>query len=445
VKAVTVTPARSTAIAPATSSTRTRMASLLVLVLINIVNFYDRHVPGALAEPMRKEFGLTDTQLGWLGTYFTILYAVVGLPLGRLADRISRKKLLAAGAMVWGILTGFAAWAWNFPSLAISRLGVGVGEAVCAPAATSWIGDLYTPERRSRPLALFMLGVPVGGALSFFFSGPIAQRFGWRPAMIAAAVPALLLAPVLLLLREPERGASELHVPPAQGSVWQVLRIPTFWWIVASGVLVNFILYAIGTFLPAFLGRVHHLQVGRAGIATGVVYATGGLMGGTVGGLWGDSIIRRRADGRMLVAALAALAAAPLAFFGIRQSAGALALAVPLLTLTYGLLNMYYGLVYASIQDIVAPALRGTTMAIYFLFMYLGGASFGPVITGRLSDFMAHRAAALAGAEKVTEAFRATGLQQAMLVIPVLALALGLVLWAGSRSIVKDIERRGRT
>jgi MFS family permease len=121
-----------------------------------------------------------------------------------------------------------------------------------------------------------------------------------------------------------------------------------------------------------------------------------------------------------------------------------LALAVLLLALTYGLLNMYYGLVYASIQDIVAPALRGTTMAIYFLFMYLGGASLGPVITGRLSDLMANRAAALARAEKVTEAFRAAGLQQAMLVIPGLALALGLVLWAGSRSIVKDVERRGR-
>jgi predicted MFS family arabinose efflux permease len=426
---------------PSGTSSRAARISLAFLVLINIVNFYDRHVAGALAEPMRREFGLSDTQIGWLGTYFTLLYAVVGLPLGRLADTISRKKLLAAGATVWGLLTAFAAWAWNFPSLAVSRLGVGVGEATAAPAATSWIGDLYPPQRRSRPLALFMLGVPVGGALSFFFSGPIAQRFGWRPAMVAAALPALLLAPVLLLLKEPERGASEARVH-AQGSVWEVLRIPTFWWIVISGVLVNFNLYAIGTFLPAFFGRVHHLQVGRAGVATGVVYAAGGLLGGTVGGFWGDFIVRRRADGRMLVAALAALVAAPLAYFGVQQSAGALALAIPLLTLTYGLLNMYYGLVYASIQDIVAPALRGTTMAIYFLFMYLGGASFGPVLTGKLSDLMGRRAAAAAGSPAVSEAFRALGLQQAMLVIPVLSLALGVVLWAGSRSMARRVENR---
>jgi MFS family permease len=418
-------------------ATKFATGSLIVLVLVNIMNFYDRHVGGALAEPLRKEFGLTDTQIGWISTIFTVLYAFIGLPLGHLADRVSRKKLLAAGITVWGSLTAFAAWATTFPLLLVSRLGLAVGEAACAPTATSWIGDLYPPERRSKPLALFMLGVPVGGALSFFFSGPIAQAYGWRKAMIAAAIPALLLVPVVLMLREPERGASDAGVHSGQSSFSDVLSIPTFWWIVVSGALVNFNLYAVGTFLPAFMGRIHHLKVGPANIATGVVYAVGGLLGGIIGGFWGDSIARRRPDGRMLIAAGAALAAAPLAYFGVRQSLGALPLAVALLTLAYGLLNMYYGLVYASIQEIVPPALRGTAMAFYFLVMYLGGASFGPVITGWLSDFMAHRAAAAAGSSTITEVFRATGLQQAMLVIPVLALALGLVLWAGSKSMAK--------
>ncbi len=429
--------ATSTQLRPAT---RAATASLIVLVLVNIMNFYDRHVGGALAEPLRKEFGLTDSQIGWISTIFTLLYAVIGLPLGWLADKVSRKKLLAAGVAVWGSLTAFAAWATTFPLLLVSRLGLAVGEAACAPTATSWIGDLYPPGRRSRPLALFMLGVPVGGALSFFFSGPIAQAFGWRRAMIVAAIPALLLVPVVLILREPERGSAEAAHASAHGSIWNVLSIPTFWWIVASGALVNFNLYAVGTFLPAFMGRIHHLKVGPANIATGVVYLVGGLAGGIIGGFWGDSIAGRRAGGRMRIAAISALAAAPLAFFGVRQSVGGLEIAVALLAGAYGLLNMYYGLVYASIQDIVAPKLRGKAMAIYFLVMYLGGASFGPVITGKLSDFMAHRAAAAAGST-VTEAFKAAGLQQAMLVIPVLSLALGLVLWAGSRSMVKDIQR----
>jgi MFS family permease len=426
---------------PAVNSISTGIAvrTLTVLVLVNIVNFYDRHVAAALAEPLRHEFGLTDAQIGLISTVFTILYAIVGIPIGRLADSGSRKKLLAAGIVVWGCVTGLAAWARSLSMLVASRLGLAVGEAACAPVATSWIGDLFPPNRRSRPLALFMLGVPVGGALSFFFSGPIAQRFGWRPAMLVAAIPALLLAPVVLRLPEPLRGASEDLPAGAERLRKSSLLVPTFVWIIASGVLVNFNLYALGTFLPAFFQRVHHLRVGPAGISTGIVYAVGGVLGGVIGGACGDRLVRRRADGRMLLAAYAAAISAPLAYFGIRQGFGALAIAVPLLTAAYGLLNMYYGLVYASLQDIVAPAQRATAMAVYFLIMYLGGASFGPVITGKLSDFMARRAA---GALPVTESVKAFGLQQAMQIVPVLAIGLAIVLWAGSRTIARDAQRQ---
>jgi predicted MFS family arabinose efflux permease len=422
--------------------TRRATRGLVVLFAINILNFYDRHVPGALTEPIRKEFHLSDTEVGWLSTAFTLLYAVVGLPIGRLADTGSRKKLLAMGVGVWSALTAFAAVATNYTQLLISRLGVSVGEAVCAPTATSWIGDLFPPDRRSKALALFMLGVPVGGALSYFFSGPMAQAFGWRTAMVLAAAPAVMLIPLLLTIDEPRRGASDVHHSHApKGSVWTVLKIPTMWWIIASGALLNFNMYAIGTFLPAFLGRVHGFTVAQAGIATGFAYAIGGILGGTIAGHWGDHVIRTRKNGRMQAAAIASLLAAPAAYFGIVQPKGSVVLALPMLALAYGCLNMYYGLVYSSIQDIVAPSLRATTMAVYFLVMYLGGASFGPVITGSLSDRMARSAAAAAGSPAVTEAFKAAGLQQAMLVIPILSLGLALVLWAGSRTIAADMEK----
>lgn len=429
---------------PAVTSPAVRAAkwSLAVLVAINILNFYDRQVAGAVVEPIRKEFGLTDTQLGGINTAFTILYGVVSLPLGRLADKISRKKLLAVGVMVWAALTASAQWVFSYSFLVVARLGVGVGEATCAPTATSWIADLFPPQRRSRPLALFMLGVPVGGALSLFLSGPIAYRYGWRAAMMLAAAPALLLVPMLLLLHEPERGISEETVSAPAGSAWQVLRIPTFWWIALSGALVNFNLYAVGVFLPAFFGRIHHMNVARAGIMTGIVYAIGGILGGVVAGILGDKIFGRKASGRLLSAAIAALISVPLSYYGIRQPDGSLVMAVVLITACYGLLNMYYGLVYACIQDIVPPTLRGTGMALYFLVMYLLGASWGSVAIGRLSDNFARHAADLAGSAKITEVFRAIGLQQAMLAIPVLSLGLALVLWAGSKTITKDIERR---
>jgi MFS family permease len=415
----------------------------LVLFAINILNFYDRHVPGALVEPMRKEFHLNDTQIGLLGSAFIWLYAIVGVPLGYVADRWSRKKLLAWGIVVWSSLTALAAFATSYPFLLFSRLGVGVGEATCAPAATSWLGDIFPADKRSRALAIFMLGVPIGGALSYFFSGPIAQAYGWRAAMMLAAVPAVLLIPALLALPEPERGASEVtKTIPTATSAWSVLKIPTLLWIILSGALVNFCLYTIATFLPAFLSRVHHLSLANSGIAMGVVYLLGGVGGGLLAGQLGDSIIHRRKDGRLRIAALAALIAAFLAWIGVAQPAGSMLTAAGFLMLAYACLTMYYGLVYSTIQDIVPPQQRGFTMAIYFMAMYMCGGSFGPLLTGRLSDYLSHRAATLANSPAMTEAFRAIGLQQAMLVLPVLAVALSAVLFVASRTILTDIAKR---
>ncbi len=425
------------------STSRLATRSLAVLFAINILNFYDRHVPGALTEPIRKEFGLSDTQVGLLGTSFTLIYALLGLPLGRLADTISRKKLLAAGMVVWASLTAVGGLATNYALLLFSRLGVGVGEAACAPTATSWIGDLYPAVKRGRALAIFMFGVPVGGALSFLLGGPIAQAYGWRAAMVSAAAPILFLAPALLGLTEPPRGATETEGPrEEQTSVTSVLRIPTLWWIVASGALVNFALYALATFLPAFLSRVHGFSLRKSGIATGIGYGVCGVLGGLIAGSWGDRIVARRKDGRILLASTAALVAAPIACLGILEPPGSGVASLALITIAYGFLSMYYGPVYSSIQDIVPPTLRGTTMAIYFMAMYLCGASFGPLLTGNLSDRLARRAAEAAGSRVVTEAFKSIGLQQAMLVIPALSVCLALVLYAASRTIVADMDKR---
>jgi predicted MFS family arabinose efflux permease len=417
--------------------------SVVVLFAINILNFYDRHVPAALVEPMRKEFHLSDTQIGLIGSAFIWIYAIIGVPLGRIADTASRKKLLAWGVVIWTALTASAGLATTYTFLLFSRVGVGVGEAACAPTATSWLGDLFPPDKRSRVLALFMLGVPVGGALGYFFSGPIAQAYGWRAAMVFAAVPALLLVPALLMLDEPQRGASELRPAPlVRASMWNVLRIPTLWWIIVSGALLNFNAYAFGTFLPAFLSRVHGVSLAKSGIDTGIVYLLGGVSGGIIAGYLGDFIVHRRKDGRLLCAAVLALVAIPFACVGILQPAGSLYLAMAFLAVTYASLTTYYGLVYSAIQDIVAPNQRASAMAIYFMAMYMCGASFGPLFTGKLSDVLAHRAAALAGSPSVTETFRAVGLQQAMLVIPVLCVALAFVLYMGSRTVIADMAKR---
>lgn len=425
------------------SQSRRLWLSVLVLFAINILNFYDRHVPGALVEPMRKEFHFNDTQIGLIGSAFIWVYALVGLPIGVLADRWSRKKLLAWGVLIWTALTASTGLAGSFWVLLFTRGGVGVGEASCAPTATSWLGDLFSASKRSRVMALFMLGVPVGGALGYFFSGRLAQTYGWRMAMVVAAIPALLLVPAVLMLPEPARGASDAHLLPQQrSSLLNLLRIPTFRWIIASGALLNFNAYAFATFLPAFFSRVHGLTLAKSGYATGAAYLCGGLLGGAVAGYLGDAVVQRRKDGRLRWAAALALIGVPIGCVGILLPAGSPEFAMVALALTYAALSSYYGLVYSSIHDIIPPSQRASAMAIYFLAMYLCGASYGPWLLGKFSDLLAHRAATLAGSATVTEAFRAIGLQQAMLIIPLLSICLAVVLYLGSRSIKTDVERR---
>ncbi len=418
------------------------MLTVLVLCGINLLNFYDRQAPGALLEPIRKEFGLSDTMIGLMGSLFVWVYALVGLPLGRLADVWSRKKLLAIGVTVWSALTAASGLAVGFTFLLFTRLGVGIGEAVCGPVGTSWIGDLFPPKRRARVLSLFMLGVPVGGALSFLLCGPIAQFWGWRTALVSAAAPALLLVPLLLLVKEPVRGASE-KAPAAntKNSIAVILRIPTLWWIIFSGALFNFNMYALATFLPAFMTRVHGYSLARAGVSSGIVYLIGGVCGGLLGGYLGDRVPNHARSARLWMAAIVALLSAPIMFFAIRQPLGFAPSALIAMAVGYAAFNTYYGFVYSSIQDIVAPNQRGFTMSVYFMAMYLCGASFGPLLTGGLSDILARRAMHAAGAASI-EAFRGAGLQQAMLVMPILSVVLAVVLFLGSRTMTADIARR---
>jgi MFS family permease len=390
--------------------------ALAVLFLVNVLNYYDRQTLAAILEPLRHEFSLSDTQLGGLFTLFTIVFALAGLPLGKLADRRSRRGLLAAGIAVWTGLTGLAGLATSYALLLGTRLGVGIGEAVCTPAAASWIGDLVPASRRARAMAGFMMAVPVGIMLSSAIGGSVAQAHGWRMALVLAAVPGLVLVPAVLWLHEPPR-------PPLPAAGARAAALPAvFWWIAASGAVVNFALYSFSTFLPAFLTRYHGMSVAQAGIWTGVGSGVSGILGAAAAGLLGD-----RVKNRLWLAAGASLAAAGPVYAAIRMPAGSAAAAVWLAMTGYGLLQMYYGLVYAAIQDVAGPEMRGRAMATYFVVTYLGGASWGPLVTGRLSDFLAHRSLLPA------EAARAVGLHDAMYVIPALAVVLAAVLWQAGR------------
>jgi MFS family permease len=422
-------------------------SALAILFAINTLNFFDRQIIGAVGEPIRKEWGLGDGAIGFLGTAFTLFYAAAGLPLGRLADRFSRTRILAAGVFAWSLLTAASGLARSFYELFAARLGMGAGEATCAPAASSLIGDLYPPERRGRALSIFMLGLPVGVALSYFASGRIAGAYGWRAAFVIAGLPGLALALAVLWIREPPRGAAERSVeavPPDGGSPYlAVLSIPTMWWIIASGALHNFNFTAIGAFLSPFLMRYHGLAVGEAGDRAMAIAGLSGIPGLILGGIAADVLRRRRANGRLLAGAAAVLVSVPLSFLALTRPPGETGSFVTLMAAGSGLMYVYYSAVYATIQDVVAPRLRGTAMALYFFAMYVLGAALGPAVVGSLSDRFARGAAAAAGKEAL-EPFRAEALRSALLVIPALTLILAVVLLAASRTVARDMERRAR-
>lgn len=428
------------------SKTSPVVFTLIVLLGINTMNFYDRQVLPAVQEKIKTEWSLSDAQLGWLGTAFILLYAVVGIPLGRLADRWNRRWLLAGGVALWSLTTFTSGLATGFWTLLVMRLCVGVGEAVCAPTASSLIGDLIPPDRRARAMSVFMLGLPIGLALSFFVSGVVAQRYGWQVAFFVAGVPGLVLAVLTLFILDPRRGSADPQtvatVTLSFGTVArQVLTLPTMWWIIISGALHNFNMYALSTFVASFLIRYHALNVAQAGYVSGLIFGCGAL-GLFMAGWLGDLAFRRGPAGRLRVAWIGIAAAVPCLLLALAAPPGRLWQCVAGLLVAYLLLYFYYGTVYATIQDVVEPSSRGAAMAIYFCGMYLLGGLLGPVATGWASDYYARQAAVADGAETVGEWHKALGLRHAMYLVLIVAGLLVVVLFAASRTVRKDYLRR---
>jgi MFS family permease len=422
--------------------------ALFVLFAINLLNFFDRQLLGSLGEPIRKEFLLSDTALGFLGTIFTVIYAVVGLPLGRLSDRWYRTRLIAIGTAVWSLLTAATGMATTYTQIFVARLGVGLGEATCAPAGQSLIGDYFPPSRRAFAMGVFMLGLPAGLFLAYASSGIIYAHLGWRAAFYIACVPGLLFALLALVMREPKRGGLDTGrvVTTSTGSLtapyFAVLGLPTMWWIILSGIFHNFNMYALGSFNSAFLQRFHGMSVHDASLVSSIAVGAVGAIGLVLGGWAADKMSVKRRNARLVLSAWCMSIAAPCIFFAISQPKGSITAYVMLMATGTITMYVYYATVYTAIQDVIEPRLRGTAVAIYFCCMYIFGASMGPVGTGMLSDHFAHKAMVDAGASSMTEAFKATGLHNAMYAIPVLALMAALVLFAASRTMEKDVRKQ---
>ena len=279
---------------------------LVVLFLVNVLNFYDRQVLGAIFEPLRHEFHLSDTQFGGLTTVFTVVYALAGFPLGRLADRGNgaplRKRLLASGVAIWAGLTACGAFG------RLQQLCHAAGDAVGGGDRRSGVrAGGHQLDRRPLPARAAHarhVAVHDGGSRRRFPRELRRGRAGGpgvrlaRAALLLAAIPAAVLIPALLSLGEPAQAARA----QTKLSALSLVRIPAFRWIAASGAIVNFVLYTFSFFLPAFLTRVHGLSVARAGLATGIGSGVAGVLGALAAGRWGDRLTGNLGRGRLRAA-----------------------------------------------------------------------------------------------------------------------------------------------
>lgn len=370
---------------------------LAVLLLVYTFNFIDRVVISIIQEPIKREFSLSDGQLGLMaGPAFVLLYAVLGLPIARLAERFSRTTILGVCTALWSAMTALCGAAVSFPTLLLARIGVGIGEAGCTPPSQSLISDYFPTARRSTAIAIYTLGIPLGTLFAAFGGGWIAQNLGWREAFVALGAPGVALGLLVkLTVKEPPRAGAEASIPSFGDALKILASKPAFWHAAVGGGLASFVGYGVGQFTTSFLIRIHGLSLFEASQGTGVLIGVFGGIGIFSAGFIADRIFTKHPGALAWLPALGFLIATPLQILGYR--ADNLPLAFGLLAAGILAQYLYLGAMYATAQGVAPPRIRATAAAILILIVNLIGYGLGPPAIGWLSDTLASRALAETG------------------------------------------------
>jgi MFS family permease len=390
--------------------------ALAVLAFINLFNYLDRWIMAALVESLRLDLHLSDTELGFIGSGFIIIYTLMSPVFGALGDRRARPPLIALGVTIWSIATTLAGFARGFTSLFIARSTVGVGEAAYGTIAPALLADAFPFEKRGRVLGLFFAAIPVGSAAGYIIGGLVDQHFGWRAAFWIAGAPGLLLAMLLVGVKDPPRGAHDVE-ERRPGMAGQA-RAPLLH--AYRGLLRNsqFILAAIGygayTFalgglaywMPAFLERVRGMPRAEATVTFGAIAFCTGLVGTFAGGWLGDFFLRRSRQSYLWVSGISTLLAAPITFVALTNPNRSVYL--PAIVAAEVLIFISTGPVNSAIINAVAPSERATALGLSVLVMHLLGDVPATPVIGSLSD--------------------ATSLDRAFLIVPV-AIVIAGVIW----------------
>jgi MFS family permease len=370
---------------------------LVVLVLVYTFNFIDRQIVGILAVPIKSELHLSDSQLGVMGGLaFALFYTLLGIPIARLADRVSRTGIMTAALALWSLMTAVCGLTQNFAQLFLARVGVGVGEAGGVTPAYSLICDYFPVKERARALSAYSFGIPIGSAVGIVLGGFITSIMSWRAAFFIVGFAGLLITPLLkFTVREPVRGTLDpvrtdadraAGAPTLLAIIAVLARKPSFWGLSLGASCASMMGYGLFFWAPSFLVRSFHLSLLHASLAYGGLVLVGGLLGIWLGGVLAD----RYGDGRRgmyaFIPAIAFIATLPFYVAGVLSTTLWISFAVLLVPTALGL--AWLGPVLTAVQHLVPAHMRATASALFLFINNLIGIGLGSTLIGLVSDSM---------------------------------------------------------
>ena len=417
--------------APQAASLGYRSYVLVVLVLVYTFNFIDRQIVGILAVPIKAELHLSDSQLGLMGGLaFALFYTFLGIPIARLADRISRTGIMTVALALWSLMTALCGFTQSFAQLFMARVGVGVGEAGGVAPAYSLICDYFPTKERARALSVYSFGIPIGAALGIVLGGYITSVVNWRMAFFIVGLAGLVLTPLLkFTVREPVRGALDpvpaaaARAPTLREVIAVLARKPSFWGLSLGAACASMMGYGLFFWAPSFLVRSFHMSLLHASLSFGALVLIGGLIGIWFGGALADRYGEKRKAMYAYIPAMAFLATLPFYAAGVLSTTLWISFAVLLVPTALGL--AWLGPVLAAVQHLVPGNMRATASALFLFINNLIGIGLGTTLIGVVSDLTRAR-------------FGSESLRYAILAGTSFYLIAALLLFFAGRKLAKD-------